>query len=1806
MKATKGNTHQGYPYYFDRFAGRQCTAIAYVAIVLFLNIHSASWNEHHLDEIVHLGHRLFIDVSIALHQSHCPRNLLHSEVNGRHFCHSYGMINYANLELNQHYGVVGRMSNRDAGSSDLFSALHDSLSLSPGVLLTIGDQTIGLFHTLNDDAEIYLFDSHARSEYGIPDGNGTSVLLEFQNLIECYDYIARVYNGQTFDISTVSMPSVMSQELPSRPTTDFDVDIAHASTHVSAGNDLTMSVDNNFTKTFEITDHRTKADSDGNEFIPSFHVTHDALEQFLKYVNPNGSNEICADHTNITDDKYVNCATGKMFMTGSESTQNFNEKHTNTSYNDTDGRINDTLQFCEDSNNMSMIRNINTDHNYYKKENSKRRDKKKREVKNCPLNFAKKSRNCDNDHTYCVEKSKLQKNRKEMMHTLINDHIEDCVGSCARSLRNDAYQTFIESTPSYFCKCCQRFMYRDQLFLLNKHFPKLMLTPDDLVCFTCKNSIGHNKIPTFSSGGNSLDIGEIPSELQNLNLIEKRLISKVGNFFTLILLPGFPVGQFGEKGYVIHFPVDTNKICEQLQSFCDSNKKMAIVSCSCQGRLSSPKLFSLSKVCKALQWLKDNNPLYHDINVPQFNLQEEPLNENDQNFDPVEVSAVCLNYSNSGNPDIIDLNANYPVELHTLKFSEEKTFPWLFPYGINGYDTDRERKMTLGQYYKFRFCNKDSRWRQNITYLINAVNLYEKQYLSQLISVYTRIRRSEHPNSRPLTANDVVNGTNPDFRENSFMFMKNIRGTVAYWKQVLFNLLAMIKNLGSPTLFMTLSCNDYHWEELAMTLQGKKKCDIDLGSLPKNVQKDPLMTAKHFERRWRGLLKYVINGPNKPLGVIVDYFARVEFQARGSPHMHIFLWVKDVPNLLTARNAENITTYIDSVISTTIPDMNSNPDLSKLVKTLQIHSHRKYCLRRNICRFNFPFPICNQTKIIVPYDSLTSSKRFYETKRSASDTMVNSYNPEILSHWRANMDIQMIGGPNGVAYYVCSYICKAEPDTLKNAISSVLREISNNSDTSTRSKMFKLGMCILKHRTLSAQEAAYRICGLQLIWSTRETITIFAFPPHKQYKKLKSKKEREGLAENSTDIFENGKLDYYYIRPVELTNVSLFRFYQCYKVFKKATMKRGCLSCLNPEFVTKERCHKAVIRPITASKNTPEYYYSLLMLYLPHRHPSDIASPSENITQVFSLKHSMLDKQALSSCNAIPTIEDAIKMLRLSTINFSVPIDDAHDDIEQSYTIDTLQHENQSIEIENIDALNLMSTTGTSCDKNNVVENMIENQEINHAWHNLVVGGCLETIQNRLQYLTQDQRRVMNLVQQSFNEHNTPFRYFITGGAGVGKSFLVECLIDWIRSCTAPFGGVDPILVCAPTGVSAFNINGRTLHSVFHLPVAHSHQQLLFQEIPSKLLPKMKQTFKYIHTVIIDEISMVSDFSLDCIHKRLTVLKENEDLFGGVNMIVVGDFFQLRPVRGRYAFRNEMLWPFFKPQFLTQNVRQLNDLRYAELLNHVRIGFLDYSDIELLQTRIVSSVDRMNRIQHLHIFPTVRLVKEHNEFVQSTLTETCYCIEAVHYFSNNDLHPEESVPQELIPLEDRDAGGLLNKLYISVGTRVMLLRNLETEVGLVNGALGYVSNIQCIQNRYTIFVKFDNVNLPSSLCSSKNQSISIPTYKQEFVSAGRILLRETFPLTPCWASTIHKVQGLSLDEAVVYIGPEIFEKGQAYVALSRVKTLQGLHLLSLCVAKIQADPRVISEYFRLQISEAVYLIYDYMVIFLVLLIAFCL
>lgn len=140
-------------------------------------------------------------------------------------------------------------------------------------------------------------------------------------------------------------------------------------------------------------------------------------------------------------------------------------------------------------------------------------------------------------------------------------------------------------------------------------------------------------------------------------------------------------------------------------------------------------------------------------------------------------------------------------------------------------------------------------------------------------------------------------------------------------------------------------------------------------------------------------------GKGKPLGILADYFARIEYQNRGSPHLHIFLWILDAPTLFS-KTASEITKYIDSVISTSLPSKENDPVLHALVKRLQIHHHTNSCKRGTSCRFGFPKSPTSNTKILSNVDTsiINPSCRghFYETLRSKNDEYVNAYNPILL------------------------------------------------------------------------------------------------------------------------------------------------------------------------------------------------------------------------------------------------------------------------------------------------------------------------------------------------------------------------------------------------------------------------------------------------------------------------------------------------------------------------------------------------------------------------------------------------------------------------------------------------------------------------------------------------------------------------------------------------------------------------------------------------------------------------------------------
>lgn len=382
---------------------------------------------------------------------------------------------------------------------------------------------------------------------------------------------------------------------------------------------------------------------------------------------------------------------------------------------------------------------------------------------------------------------------------------------------------------------------------------------------------------------------------------------------------------------------------------------------------------------------------------------------------------------------------------------------------------------------------KDGRFRKDIPYLLHSINYYEFTRLLNSVAIHMRRKK----NANLVRAKDVNFKMNEDLIENSYMFMKQIKGTTVYWKNTLHNLLTMFKTLGHPSIFLTLSANDMHWPDLFMTLKGcayeeacKIKNGIDLV--------DPFLTALHFQRRYRCLLKNIICGKLQPLGTIKDYFARIEFQNRGSPHVHMFLWVENCENIFNDHSS--LIDYIDKTIST---DGSNNH-----ARNYQTHCHTHYCLRKlGACRFGFPYRECKETRMLnnIDISSKSSKGKFYELKRSKSDLYINAYNPVILEHWHANMDIQIIGNAQSAAYYVCADICKSEPEDLKFALKSVIENFPENA--TQKQKMLKMGCCVLKSRRLSAQEAAYRLSNdLHLIYSSRSFISLCIKPASDRYR----------------------------------------------------------------------------------------------------------------------------------------------------------------------------------------------------------------------------------------------------------------------------------------------------------------------------------------------------------------------------------------------------------------------------------------------------------------------------------------------------------------------------------------------------------------------------------------------------------------------------------------------------------------------------------------------------------------------------------
>lgn len=379
---------------------------------------------------------------------------------------------------------------------------------------------------------------------------------------------------------------------------------------------------------------------------------------------------------------------------------------------------------------------------------------------------------------------------------------------------------------------------------------------------------------------------------------------------------------------------------------------------------------------------------------------------------------------------------------------------------------------------------------------------------------------------------------------------------------------------------------------------------------------------------------------------------------------------------------------------------------------------------------------------------------------------------------------------------------------------------------------------------------------------------------------------------------------------------------------------------------------------------------------------------------------------------------------------------------------------------------------------------------------------------------------------------------FLTGAAGTGKTTLLE---------SVKYEVDKKKMVVAPTGIAALNIGGTTINSAFRIG---------FDTIPKVTKsedPGFRKLLKNLELLIIDEISMVRAPMLDAISQSLQIHRKSTQPFGGIDVIACGDLFQLPPIVKQHE-ENEIYGEYNSVYFfdshsfneieekifyeLNESFRQEEDENFFNLLNNIRLG----KDLE-------PTIDKINK----HCFDSTL---DADPFM--TLTSRKNRAEEInrHKLSFND-NPEEVIKsKEFGELKENDLPAL-RELRIKKDARVMFVKN-DSDGRWVNGTVGVIS--ECLdKNKKCIKVKIDGVTHRVEREEWKKVKFRYDEDSDEVLEEVVSSFKQ-FPIKLGWAVTIHKSQGLTLDSCAVDLGDGAFATGQAYVALSRCKTLDSLTL----------------------------------------------
>lgn len=432
---------------------------------------------------------------------------------------------------------------------------------------------------------------------------------------------------------------------------------------------------------------------------------------------------------------------------------------------------------------------------------------------------------------------------------------------------------------------------------------------------------------------------------------------------------------------------------------------------------------------------------------------------------------------------------------------------------------------------------------------------------------------------------------------------------------------------------------------------------------------------------------------------------------------------------------------------------------------------------------------------------------------------------------------------------------------------------------------------------------------------------------------------------------------------------------------------------------------------------------------------------------------------------------------------------------------------------------------------------------------------------------------------------------FITGPGGTGKTFLIQHLINSAKENN------QHVQVCALTGCASvlLNCGARTIHSWSGIKLARGEPNNIIESVLKS--NRALKNWRSSKILIIDEVSMMSKKIFNILNEIGKRVRHSSLPFGGIQVVFTGDFFQLPPVGNNindqgsedFCFESDDWYNVFK----LENHIQLNsifrqqDMEYIEILNEIRMGQLSEKNTQILNKYVGREyVKTDNNTSHTptKLFPTRIKTDYINNIMFNMIDEDEYHLElgvktdCTVIFDGGKggkaFNYEQILKCQRMTQQERDyeIENLKNNtpcekiLKLKKGSNVLCCANIDLDSGICNGSQGIITCIEEQGGSILIEVRFTN-GITRSIEPHWWQSEEYPC----------IAIKQ-YPLLLSWAMTIHKIQGATMDMAEIDIGNSIFEFGQTYVALSRIRSLNGLYLSDFNPQKIGSNPKVINFY----------------------------